>query len=319
MPTNRLLRVRVDANGASATALAALREDGACIVEGLFDAETIATMRQAVRAKATRDAESDARPGSASQGYIPGPDTLTGNAPDWVAEFVGVNTVRFSSIGKIGGTETRDAYFRMLDNQFYKTIADNMLLPYAGTYWVNTAQAMLIGPRSPMQPLHRDADNWSQVFDRMWAGAATPDLTISAIIALAEVTEEMGATRIVPGSNCDEHAGASHEGNGGALQDPDPDYSARESSAVPAELQPGDAVLYSGNVLHSGGRNETSDKWREAIHLSYVVGWLTPEESSPLDYTTAELEEAGASDHVMQVLGHRSCEFSFFLSGCSCL
>ena len=108
-----------------------------------------------------------------------------------------------------------------------------------------------------------------------------------------------------------EHAGASHEGNAGALQDPDPDYSARESSAVPAELQPGDAVLYSGNVLHSGGRNETSEKWREAIHLSYVVGWLTPEESSPLDYTTAELEEAGASDHVMQVLGHRSCEFLF--------
>ena len=35
--TNQLLRVRVDANGAIANTLAALREDGACIVEGLFD------------------------------------------------------------------------------------------------------------------------------------------------------------------------------------------------------------------------------------------------------------------------------------------
>ena len=39
----------------------------------------------------------------------------------------------------------------------------------------------------------------------------------------------MGATRIVPGSNRDDNPGASHEGNAGALEDPDPDYSGRES------------------------------------------------------------------------------------------
>jgi hypothetical protein len=32
------------------------------------------------------------------------------------------------------------------------------------------------------------------------------------------------------------------------------------------------------------------------------------QESNPLDYTTAELEQCGASEHVMQVLGHRSCK-----------
>ena len=37
-----------------------------------------------------------------------------------------------------------------------------------------------------------------------------------------------------------------------------------------------------------------------------MVGWLTPEECSPLDYTSQELEDAGASDHVRQMLGHRS-------------
>ena len=59
-------------------------------------------------------------------------------------------------------------------------------------------------------------------------------------------------------------------------------------------------------VLHAAGANATTDRWRLAMHLSFVVGWLTPEESNPLDYTTAELEACGASDHVRQVLGHRS-------------
>ena len=138
MPAAGLLRVPATADGAAETVVAALRDDGACIVEGLFDVATIATMRRAVRDKAQRDADSDARPGSASQGYIPGSEALTESAPDWIAEFVGVNTVRFSSLGKISGDETRDAYFRMLDNALYKSVADAMLLPFAGTYWVNT-------------------------------------------------------------------------------------------------------------------------------------------------------------------------------------
>ena len=75
---------------------------------------------------------------------------------------------------------------------------------------------------------------------------------------------------------------------------------------MPAEMKPGDAVIYSGSVLHAGGANVTRDRWRLAMHRSFVVGWLTPEECSPLDYTTAELEECRASDHVRQVLGHRS-------------
>ena len=54
------------------------------------------------------------------------------------------------------------------------------------------------------------------------------------------------------------------------------DYLERESGAIPAELQPGSAVLYTGSVLHAGGQNNTLDRWRMAVHLSYVVGWLTP-------------------------------------------
>ena len=56
----------------------------------------------------------------------------------------------------------------------------------------------------------------------------------------------------------------------------------------------------------AGGLCGVACQWRLAMHLSFVVGWLTPEEASPLDYATAELEAAGVSDHVRQLLGHRS-------------
>ena len=161
-PSAALQRIPADhpAAAAAAAAVAALRQDGACIVSGMFTAPgAIATMRSAVRAKATKDAEGDAKPGSASQGYIDAVDTLTDSAPPWVVGFVGANTVRFSSLGKIGGADTRAAYFSLLDNPLYKDVADAMLLPFTGSYWVNTAQAMLIGPGSEAQPLHRDADN----------------------------------------------------------------------------------------------------------------------------------------------------------------
>ncbi|MDP6377145.1 MAG: hypothetical protein QF921_15800 [Pseudomonadales bacterium] len=47
-----------------------------------------------------------------------------------------------------------------------------------------------------------------------------------------------------------------------------------------------------------------TNEWRRAMHLSYVLGWLTPEESSPIDYTDEEL--AGLSPRVQRLLGHRS-------------
>ena len=74
--------------------------------------------------------------------------------------------------------------------------------------------------------------------------------------------------------------------------------------SVPAELGPGDALVYSGKVVHGGGANQTKDRWRLAMHLSFVLGWIVPEESSPIDYTDAEL--ASQSTRVQRLLGHRS-------------
>jgi ectoine hydroxylase-related dioxygenase (phytanoyl-CoA dioxygenase family) len=73
---------------------------------------------------------------------------------------------------------------------------------------------------------------------------------------------------------------------------------------VPAELSPGDALIYYGKTVHGGGANASKDCWRKAMHLSFLVGWLTPEESNPLDYSADELSDK--SDRVQRLLGHRS-------------
>jgi ectoine hydroxylase-related dioxygenase (phytanoyl-CoA dioxygenase family) len=242
-----------------------LEADGGLIVEGLFPTSVIERMRDGVMAASKRF-----EPGAATQGL--------GEAGK---EFVGHNTIRFSSLGRVS-----DAFFEMLDNPVYAALADAVLLPNCGSYWVNTGQAMLIGPGSPAQPLHRDCENWPALSAVNWPDG--PELTLSAMIALDEVTEELGATRVIPGS---------HRWK---------DFAERGTPemTVPAEMQPGDALVYSGKVVHGGGANRTTDRWRLAMHLSFVLGWLVPEESSAIDYTDADL--ADRSERVQRLLGHRS-------------
>ena len=256
---------RLSANAPLEDMLAVLEDDGALIVEGMFPRATIEQMREAVLA-----ASREFVPGAATQGL--GEDAKT---------FVGHNTIRFSSLGTLS-----DAYFDMLDNPVYAALADAVLLPNCGSYWVNTGQAMLIGPGSPAQPLHRDCGNWVTMALNDWPNG--PELTLSAMIALDEVTEELGATRVIPGS----HKWTNFADSGTAEQ------------TVPAEMSVGDAMVYSGKAVHGGGANQTTDQWRLAMHLSFVLGWLVPEESSPLDYTDEQL--ATRSERVQRVLGHRS-------------
>ncbi len=256
---------RISAEAPLENILTALGEDGGVIVEGIFSEQTIAQLNEDISEFSRNFA-----PGGATQGL----DELG-------KEFVGANTIRFSSIGKIS-----EAYFDLLDNEVYAKIADAMLLPHCGSYWVNTAQAMYIGPGEDEQMLHRDCENWPYVAIQNWPGGA--ELTVSAMIALEEITEELGATRVIPGS----HKWEDVEDHGD------------QSMTVPAEQRPGDAFIYTGKTVHGGGANKTTDRWRKALHLSFVVGWLTPEESNPLDYSTEELQ--CRSGRVQRLLGHRS-------------
>lgn len=244
--------------------LAAYRSDGGFIVDELFDRATIDAMRAAADRRAP-----EFPPGTATQGM--------GEAG---AQFVGDNTVRFSSLARLD-----DAFFDMLDNEVFAAIADAVLLPHCGSYWVNTGQIMYIGPGEPAQDLHRDAENWWEYYRASWPDVV--DITLSAMIGLDEVTEELGATRVVIGS----HTWKGLERGSHA-------------DTVPAELGPGDALVYSGYVSHGGGANTTTDRWRKAMHLSFCAGWLTPEEACALDFALGELDDR--SPRVQRLLGHRS-------------
>jgi ectoine hydroxylase-related dioxygenase (phytanoyl-CoA dioxygenase family) len=256
--------LRVPAAAPHDLILDAYQTAGGIVVEDIFAAKTIDALRQDL----TTAAESFA-PGVATQGLGPGGKTFTG-----------ANTLRFSSLGKVS-----EAFFDLLENKVYADLADAVLLPNCGSYWINTGQAMFIGPGEPTQMLHRDCENWDKFCAPQWPHC--PEITISAMIPLDEFTADNGATRLIPGS----HTWADFSDRG------------KPEMSQPAIMKPGDALIYSGKLLHGGGANQTSSS-RRALHLSFLAGWLVPEESSPLDYTDDELN--GRSDRIRRLLGHSS-------------
>ena len=247
----------------SETLLANFQRAGAVIVDDLVSGSALKSLKQAIVARA------DGRePGSR--------DT----DPGWKL-FHGPNTVRFTGIGLL-----TPVFFDLLENPLMRILADSLLDPGCPDYWLNTAQAMLIGPGEPAQLLHRDCQNWSSLTKLTWPNM--PEVTVSMILALDEVSETNGATRVIPGSHLWTDARVK-----GLAED-----------TIPAEMSAGSALFYSGKVIHGGGANLSKADWRLALHLSFVVGWLTPEEATcfvyPRDLVTQQ------SDRVKRLLGYRS-------------
>lgn len=246
-----------------ATIIECFERDGAVIVENLISDATLVALREGI-GKRQRAVE----PGSRSESEL------------WRI-FHGANTIRFTELGKVS-----PAFYEVLDNEIFARVADEVLLPLCGSYWLNTGQAMLIGPGEPAQFLHRDCGNWGELCRRLWPDC--PEVTVSTLIALEDVTEERGATRVIPGS----HRWEDYERRG------------HPEETVPAEMTAGSGLLYSGKVIHGAGANRTKDQWRLVVHMSVVVGWLTPEEASPLEYTDEDIRDL--SERVQRLLGFRS-------------
>jgi ectoine hydroxylase-related dioxygenase (phytanoyl-CoA dioxygenase family) len=97
------------------------------------------------------------------------------------------------------------------------------------------------------------------------------------MFALSDFTAENGATVVLPGSHL---VDAEHSRSIAGVDD-DPAY-----AVMPA----GSGMIYTGKVLHGAGRN-ASDGWRYGMHVSFVVGWLRPEEASPLMIDQARAAE----------------------------
>jgi ectoine hydroxylase-related dioxygenase (phytanoyl-CoA dioxygenase family) len=169
--------------------------------------------------------------------------------------FWGSQTKRFTRLAA-----RAPAFAELLDHDLMHRWAHHSL---DGDYWLNTGQAMIVGPGEKGQVLHRDIGIWP-IFQQL--GRNGPEVMVSILLALSDFTEEVGATRVIPGSHAWEDF----------MQTP------RREDTVAAVMPAGSALLYLGKTVHGAGENVTRDRWRHGLHMSFVLGWLTPEEASPI-------------------------------------
>jgi hypothetical protein len=175
----------------------------------------------------------------------PGAGLDDGNA----ASFWGFQTKRFTRLAA-----RTPSFAELLDHELMHQWASRALKQ---GYWLNTGQAMIVGPGEKEQILHRDIALWPSFID----GAL-----VSILLALSDFTAEVGATRVVPGSH----------------QWEDFRRAADPTRYVSAVMPAGSALLYLGKTVHGAGANTSQRTWRRGLHMSFVLGWLTPEEASTI-------------------------------------
>lgn len=209
------------------------------------------------------------------QPLIEGHRDAPGELDSFWTQFHGTATKRITGLAG-----RSNAWVQLLCDPRYKAMGDHYL--DEDNYYLNTGQLICIGPGESPQILHRDELNWPSAMN------PACEITITALFALTDFTQENGATVIAPGS---------HRWPG-RLPAVDPDQLCQ------ATMEAGSALLYSGKVIHGGGANHTSDQVRVGLHAGFVRGWLRAEENHQL---TTTLEQArGLPERVQQLLGFRS-------------
>lgn len=135
----------------------------------------------------------------------------------------------------------------------------NEVLSHAKRPQIHLTQIISIGPGETAQSIHRD--QWAFDFFPFPNGF---EAQCNTIWAMTDFTEENGATRVVPGSHrAEDKLRFEHD------------------DSVPAEMDKGSVLFYTGSVYHGGGANN-SDQVRQGLNLTYNVGWLRQEENQYL-------------------------------------
>ncbi len=238
-PSNTTLQ-RIPASAGRDAILKAMREDGGVVIEGLLTPQQVQQFNQ------------DIDPVLAKM------DPGSKHDDEWTKEFHGTNTKRLTNLV----THSPSFGKEFLDRDLIHELCTEIFTKDSGTYWLNTAQVIEIGPGNKAQELHRDQMQYP-VFTTV--GANGPEACVNFLIALNDFTEETGATRVIPGSH----------------QWPSFEYYGTPEDTVPAEMKAGDAFFFSGKVVHGGGANRTKDYQRRGLAFSFQCSYLTPEEAYP--------------------------------------
>lgn len=136
-------------------------------------------------------------------------------------------------------------------------IVERLLTPDHGRIQLNLTQALEMHPGSPSQVPHRD--------DSIWDCPKPVEFSVNVMWPFTRYSRKTGATNLWPGSN-------HHQ-----------DVLLPDEHSVDVEMEPGDALLYVGSVLHRGGHN-SSNTIRRGMIVGYCLGWLKPYENQWLAY-----------------------------------
>ncbi|CAF0999058.1 unnamed protein product [Rotaria sordida] len=146
---------------------------------------------------------------------------------------------------------------------------------------ISSTVAFRVNPGGKQQGLHRDdADFHARPCD--WP------MMIGCVIALTRTHKDNGATIVIPGSHAWE----------------DQNRIPLVEEAVPAELEPGDATIFVGNVYHAGGANITRDEWRETAGIFMSKGFYRQAENEYLMVSPERCKELQLSPAELRVLGY---------------
>ena len=174
--------------------------------------------------------------------------------PFCIGDFYGAYTKRFGSLLK----RSPHAETLVQCPEILATV-EQVLKPWCDTLQLNLTQAIAIHPGAPAQFPHRDQDMWQGVKGEV-------EYLVNVMWPLTPFTSRNGATLIYPGSHGAE-----------ALNDSDP------GAPVSALCEPGSAIVFLGSTLHGAGANQSSEA-RDAVVVSYCLGWLKPYENQWLAY-----------------------------------
>jgi ectoine hydroxylase-related dioxygenase (phytanoyl-CoA dioxygenase family) len=196
-------------------------------------------------------------------------DTLFG-----ADEFVGTGTKR------TGAMIARSPTARQLVMNPLALATAGNLLHKASTFQLHLTQVIGVHPGSPAQKLHQDEVAWD-----FYEFRDDYEIQCNLLWAMSDYTEEMGATRVVPGS---QYAGRTKN------------FTEADSQA--AVMRRGSALFYTGKVYHGAGANR-SDRVRQAINITYAVGWVRQEENQFLS-TPMEIART-LPDDLLKVMGYQ--------------
>lgn len=155
-----------------------------------------------------------------------------------------------------------------------------------GAQFGNTC-AIEVHPGQRAQVLHYEQGIYPLPRDR--------DVMVTALWALDDFTAANGATRIVPGSH---HRPAGR---------PDP------AEAIPAEMEAGSVLLFSGRLYHGAGANSTA-RPRLGVVIDYLQPWLRPSEAHALAADLAEVRQL--PERLQELLGfNQASPYLGFIAG----